>query len=103
MPGRGVELPNLREERLRVALTQDELAEDSGVARSSIARIENGARAAVTSARRLARALGVEPADLMGIARPAARVAERRALYRTGRRRTEDGTGGAEKAPAAAA
>jgi transcriptional regulator with XRE-family HTH domain len=71
MPGRGVPLPNLREERLRAALTQDELAARSDVARSSIARMENGAPAAVTTARKLARALGLVAADLMGVARPA--------------------------------
>jgi transcriptional regulator with XRE-family HTH domain len=91
MPGRGVELPLLRELRLLEALTQEELGERSGVARSSIARIENGATAGVATARRLARALRVSAADLMGAQgteRPAQRVAEARLRYqaRTGRR-----------------
>jgi transcriptional regulator with XRE-family HTH domain len=106
MPGRGVPLPALREERVRNALTQEELAEQSGVTRSTIARLEIGQKASMVTARRLARALRVEPADLMGMERPAM-VAEARARYETGgRRRTRPGvagTGDEGKAPGAQA
>jgi transcriptional regulator with XRE-family HTH domain len=81
MPGRGVPVPALRDERIRAALTQEELAERSGVARSTIARIETGDQASVTTVRRLARALRLEAADLMGMARPALRVAETPVSY----------------------
>jgi transcriptional regulator with XRE-family HTH domain len=104
MPGRGVPVPALRDERIRAALTQDELAEASGVARSTIARIETGDQASIPTVRRLARALRLEPADLMGMDRPAVvrRVAERRGPYQTrrhGPRATEPGASG-DPAPA---
>jgi transcriptional regulator with XRE-family HTH domain len=94
-----VPVPALRDERIRAALTQDELAEASGVARSTIARIETGDQASIPTVRRLARALRLEPADLMGMDRPAVvrRVAERRGPYqarRHGPRATEPGASG---------
>jgi transcriptional regulator with XRE-family HTH domain len=107
MPARGVALPLLRELRLLEALTQEELGARAGVARSSIARIENGATAGLGTARRLARALRVTAADLMGAqvsAGPAQRVAEARARYqvRTGRRPGAEGGAGKTPAPVAA-
>ena len=48
-------------------LTQEELAEASGVSRDAIARLESTGRSALPSTgRKLAGALGVEPAELVG-------------------------------------
>ena len=66
MPFNGIALPGLKAARLRKALTQEELAEASGIGRTTLARLETGAPAAPGSARKLARALGVEPDALMG-------------------------------------
>jgi transcriptional regulator with XRE-family HTH domain len=58
-------LGRLREERKRSRLTQEELSRISGVSRVSIARLETGAtRAKPETARKLARALKVDPVDL---------------------------------------
>ena len=58
-------LSRLREERKRSRLTQEELALISGVARVTIARLETGtAKAKPETARKLSRALKVEPTDL---------------------------------------
>jgi DNA-binding XRE family transcriptional regulator len=51
--------------RLRAGLAQRDLAERSKVAASTIARIETGHEANPSTARRLAEALGCQPADLM--------------------------------------
>ena len=60
-----LKLGRLREERKRSRLTQEELAAVSGVNRVTIARIETGAtRAKPETARKLARALKVDPTDL---------------------------------------
>ncbi len=56
----------LRELRRRRVLTLRELEEESGVSYNTIWRLENGHRQARPSTiRRLAAALGVEPADLV--------------------------------------
>jgi len=61
-----VKLPRLRAYRERKALTQRELAEAAGLTRPNIARLEAGRQAAIPgTVRKLALALGVEPADLM--------------------------------------
>ena len=58
-------LGRLREERKRSRLTQGELAVLSGVNRVTIARLETGAaKAKLETARKLARALKVDPTDL---------------------------------------
>jgi transcriptional regulator with XRE-family HTH domain len=58
-------LGRLREERKRSRLTQEELARISGVNRVTIARLETGTtRAKPETARKLARALKVDPGDL---------------------------------------
>lgn len=63
---RGVALPRLREVRLRRLLTQEELAARSGVSSATISLLELGNRtAAVATARKLAAALDVDPAELM--------------------------------------
>lgn len=54
---------------MRRALSQADLAARSGVGQANLSRIEAGKqRARPSTARRLAEALGVEPAALMGIA-----------------------------------
>lgn len=56
----------LRAVRERVALTQAELAEKSGVSRTTIATAEEGKNEPYPrTVRKLAAALGVKPADLM--------------------------------------
>lgn len=59
---------NLREARRRAALTQGELAEASGVGITTIVRIERGQieEPRVSTLRKLADALDVAPADLLG-------------------------------------
>jgi transcriptional regulator with XRE-family HTH domain len=58
-------LPALREHRDRRALTQLELATLAGVHELTVWRIEQGENASAATARRLAKALRVEPAALM--------------------------------------
>ncbi len=57
----------LRTERRRAALTQEELAEKAGVGIATIARIEGGRmeEPRVSTLRKLAKALGIEPRDLL--------------------------------------
>jgi transcriptional regulator with XRE-family HTH domain len=58
---------NLREARRRAALTQGELAQEAGVGVTTIVRIETGeiTEPRVSTLRKLAQALGVEPRDLL--------------------------------------
>jgi transcriptional regulator with XRE-family HTH domain len=59
-------LTKLRPIRERRALTQQQLAELARINRVSLARLETGqAEARPTTVRKLADALGVDPADLM--------------------------------------
>jgi transcriptional regulator with XRE-family HTH domain len=60
-----VVLPGLRTQRQTVALTQEQLADKAGVSRPTVTRLENGARARITTVRKLADALGCEPRELM--------------------------------------
>lgn len=62
---RGLHAPRLEEWRNRRALTQQELAEMAGVARSTIVRGETGEKIAAASVRKLAAALKVSVEDLM--------------------------------------
>lgn len=60
-------LTRLRELRLRAALTQTELAERAGVARTTIVRLEAGdPNVLPPTLRKIARALHVRPRDLIG-------------------------------------
>lgn len=59
-----VQLPRLREHRLRRALSQRELAELSNVSRVTVMKIEGGRPAWPSTVRKLARALRVKPEDL---------------------------------------
>lgn len=59
-------LPKLKEVRERRLLTQAELAQRSGVAETTINRLENARHEArFSTVRKLAEALGVEPEALM--------------------------------------
>ena len=59
--------PRLRELRERAALSQEDVAERSGVARATIADLEAGKRPARPSTiRKLAKGLNVEIAELLG-------------------------------------
>ncbi len=56
----------LRNRRLRAGLTQQELADKAGTTQTTVARIERDAvEPEVTTIRKLSRALGVTPADLI--------------------------------------
>ena len=57
----------LKEVRTRRLLTQDELAEKAGVSQSTIANIErNNAEPQFRTIRKLAKALDIEPTELLG-------------------------------------
>src|SRR5215210_3964911 len=64
--GGWVQIPNLRELRELHGLTQKELADVSSVSLRSVAGYEGGAHARPNTARKLAQALNVEVADLVG-------------------------------------
>jgi transcriptional regulator with XRE-family HTH domain len=58
----------LRYWRLRRVLTQEELAERSGVAEATISRIESGHQEArISTTRKLAAALEIEPGELIEV------------------------------------
>ncbi len=61
-----VTTPSLRYWRTQIAVPQRELAEMIGVALSTVQRLETGGSARLATVRRLAGALGVTPAELMG-------------------------------------
>ncbi len=58
-------LPKLRWHRERQALSQEELAKVAGVSRVTITRVESGEDTYPQTARKIAAALGVQPAELM--------------------------------------
>jgi DNA-binding CsgD family transcriptional regulator/DNA-binding Xre family transcriptional regulator len=60
-----VAMPSLSHWRIARALTQEDLAERAGLNRVTVGRLETGTPARMTTVRRLAEALQVEPADLM--------------------------------------
>ena len=62
-----MDLPHLRGLRQRAVLSQEQLAERSGVARDTISKLETGRRKAYpTTIRKLAAGLEVEPRLLVG-------------------------------------
>ncbi len=68
-----MQIPRLREKRELQGLTQKELADVSGVSVRSVAGYESGAGVRPNTARKLAEALDVKVADLVGVgARPKA-------------------------------
>jgi len=60
----GVLVSRLREQRLNHAMSQQKLADKSGVSRTTIMKLEAGREAWPQTVGKLARALGVRPADL---------------------------------------
>ena len=62
---RGVLVPHLKRLRLQQALTQADLARAARVSRHTISRGEAGEDIRITSVRKLARALRVEPRELL--------------------------------------
>jgi transcriptional regulator with XRE-family HTH domain len=67
--GRGsVALPRLRALREDKLMTQEDLARASGVSRFTVARTERGEPARYSTIRKLATALGIQPAELVGSA-----------------------------------
>lgn len=61
-----MKVPRLKEWRARAFLTQAELGAKAGVAEVTISRLEQGREGArVSTVRKLAAALGVQPADLV--------------------------------------
>ncbi len=62
-----MDLPHLRNLRRRAVMSQEDLAERSGVARDTISKLETGQRGAYPSTiRKLAAGLDVEPGMLLG-------------------------------------
>ena len=62
-----MDLPRLRDLRRRAVMSQEDLAEKSGVARDTISKLETGQRGAYPSTiRKLAAGLDVEPHMLVG-------------------------------------
>ena len=62
-----MDLPWLRDLRRRAVMSQEDLAEKSGVARDTISKLETGQRGAYPSTvRKLAAGLDVEPRMLLG-------------------------------------
>jgi transcriptional regulator with XRE-family HTH domain len=56
----------LREVRERLLVTQDELAERTGISRATLSRLENGLqRPRISTVRKLAAALGVDASELI--------------------------------------
>ena len=67
MEVRDLDLRHLRSFRQRAIMSQEELAERSGVARDTISKLESGRRKAYpTTIRKLAAGLDVEPRLLLG-------------------------------------
>lgn len=66
-----MELPNLRSVRLSRLLTQRDLAKSAGLTTASVSRIETGTtKARISTVRRLAKALDVDPDDLLAANEP---------------------------------
>jgi transcriptional regulator with XRE-family HTH domain len=59
-------LPRVKAIREAKFLSQSDLARDAGVSRTTVVRVESGEDATFSTARKLAKALGVEPQELLG-------------------------------------
>ncbi len=58
-------LPRLRTHRELEAMTQEELARLAGLSRATVSRVESGQSAFPGTTRKLPRALGLKPRELM--------------------------------------
>ena len=66
-----MDVPHLRQLRRQAILTQEQLAQKSGVARDTISKLETGQRRAYPKTiQRLAASLAVEPQKLIAEGRP---------------------------------
>jgi transcriptional regulator with XRE-family HTH domain len=65
-----VTLPRLRQLRIERALSQRDLCERSGVTQTTIVNAEKGKETRVSTLRKLADALGVDPRELIGTTDP---------------------------------
>ena len=65
MPATRLALPNLRAWRVHSLLSQDELAKSTGVAKSTLVRLENGGQANLSTTGRLAAGLGITRQQLV--------------------------------------
>ena len=63
-------LPRLRQLRIERALSQRDLCERSGVTQTTIVNAEKGKETRVSTLRKLADALGVDPRELIGTTDP---------------------------------
>ena len=61
-----MEVPKLRAARLAAVLTQAELAAKAGVAEATVVSAEHGKKVRISTVRKLAAALGIEPQELLG-------------------------------------
>ena len=61
-----MEVPRLRATRLAAVLTQAELAAKAGVSETTVVTAERGRKVRISTVRKLAAALGVEPRELLG-------------------------------------
>ena len=66
VPVSQIVLPHLRTWRLRAALSQEDLAELAGVARSTVINAERGQSILPSTLRALAKALRLKPHELLG-------------------------------------
>lgn len=66
-----MDIPNLRAIRLGRLMTQADLAGASGLTKATISRLETGAtKARISTVRKLAKALNVDPGELLTNADP---------------------------------
>ena len=59
-----VQVPRLREQRIKRAFSQQELADRSGLSRTTIIKLEGGREAWPQTVRKLAKALQIKVTDL---------------------------------------
>lgn len=68
-----MQVPRLRDARIRAFLTQVELAERAGVAEPTVVAAEKGKKIRISTVRKLAEALGIGPQDLVALSPPPVR------------------------------
>src|SRR5918998_6262741 len=81
---REMDIPRLRQLRQQAVLSQEQLAQKSGVARDTISKLEMGYRKAYpTTIRRLAAGLDIEPGELIAHEDLGQRGTEEQAVQRS--------------------